>query len=254
MRGQGHPLREGGFTVVEMMVTAALLVVVMTALLNVLDKGGDIVERDQARNYTIRESQVALHRMALELRQAYRINGCGKTAVAGSWSGCTMADYGHTIDVNVRTQGNSVRRVIYDCSAAHSGASSNANAATRYRTCTRSVSTTTTGSPARCCAFPSAPTPVIRRVMNWCVGGGQTCPTPASASLDPIFTYKTAKPTGISTVLATPVENANPTGPEPRLATKIDLTMEVPTVGERRRGMRHNLLLRDGSYLRNIDL
>lgn len=246
-----------GFTLVEMLITMLLLTIVLGALLAVLQTSGTQANRDLDRGNAIREVQAGLYRMSLEVRQAYKINGCGKTTGGGSWDDCTIADYGHTIDFNVRGRNNVVRRVIYDCNAAFTGNSNLPNASTLYRSCERKVNTTLVSG--KCCALPTATTGiVIQRVRNWCRGGIQTCPsatgTTALVTTLPVFRYRSVSSDGSQTVLDDPEDNAVPAGPDPRLATNIDFTVEVPSAGERRRGLLHHLLLKDAAYLRNIDL
>lgn len=91
--------REDGYTLVEFMFVAVLLVVVLMATLAVFDTTGRVAPKDQERAHALRDAQQQLHRMTRELRQAYAVNG----QVTGDF-----------IDFNVRIAGAS-RHVSYDC-------------------------------------------------------------------------------------------------------------------------------------------
>ena len=270
-RSRGPACRaQAGFTLVEMMITMLLLTIVLTALLALLDRSSTHAQRDSQRGIAIRDVQNSVHRMAVELRQAYRVNGCGRQDVTQ----CTMADYARTIDINVRARDHSRRRVIYDCTAAYTGRTNvtSSESAAVFRSCTRRVSTSLSGA-GLCCTYAGLGTaePIIGRVLNWCVGAVGGCATAGSTPGLPfysrnsarVFTYRTSQPSGTTTTLAQPNGNVDPTQPvtvggvqvrqDPRLATEIGITIEVPAAGERRVGHRHNILLRDGAYLRNAD-
>lgn len=98
---------EAGFTLVELLVAAAILAVVLTAVLALLDNSNQVAANDQERNVTLNEETNALHRMTLELRQAYQ--------VLYPTSGTSTNKF----DVLVRLMRGGVPtelRVIYDCS------------------------------------------------------------------------------------------------------------------------------------------
>src|SRR5215210_4061126 len=58
-----------GFTLIEVLVTCALLTVVLGAVLNFLTTTQRIAPKDVERNHALGEAQVGLHRMTRELRQ-----------------------------------------------------------------------------------------------------------------------------------------------------------------------------------------
>ena len=97
-------LREGivrgerGFTSIELLVAAAVGIVVLGAILSLFETTARIAPKDVERGHAIREAQVGLHRMVRELRQAYAVNATTPTF----------------IDVNV-TIGGQDRRVSYEC-------------------------------------------------------------------------------------------------------------------------------------------
>ena len=75
---------ERGFTLVEVLVVTAVLAVILTAVLNMLDATARLAPRDQERGHVIHESQVGIHRMTRELRHAYRIDSSGPWAITAS--------------------------------------------------------------------------------------------------------------------------------------------------------------------------
>src|SRR3954451_322128 len=64
---------ESGFTLVELLVAAGLMLVVVGAALALLDSSNTIAARDQERTHAIREAQVGVQSMTRELRQAFSI-------------------------------------------------------------------------------------------------------------------------------------------------------------------------------------
>ena len=64
---------EGGFALVELLVSIVTLTFVLGAILGLLDATAQQAPRDQERAIALREAQVGLHGMTRELRQAYRV-------------------------------------------------------------------------------------------------------------------------------------------------------------------------------------
>jgi prepilin-type N-terminal cleavage/methylation domain-containing protein len=128
---------ERGFTLVEVLVVTAVLAVILTAVLNMLDTTARLAPRDQERGHVIHESQVGIHRMTRELRHAYKIDS------AGPW----------TITASVFRDGTSTQ-VTYDCTAADP-------ARDEYRVCNRSVG-----------ASGGAEEPVVEHVVLRAPAGG----------------------------------------------------------------------------------
>src|SRR3954463_4404165 len=64
---------ESGFTLVELLVAAGLMLVVVGAVLALLDSSSSIAARDQERTHAIGETQAGVHEMTKELRQAFSI-------------------------------------------------------------------------------------------------------------------------------------------------------------------------------------
>src|SRR3954454_889102 len=94
---------EGGFTLVELLVAAGLMLVVVGAALALLDSSNTIAARDQERTHAIREAQVGVHDMTKELRQAFSI----------------VSSSPYSIEVHV-LRGGSDRDVTYDCTGTSS--------------------------------------------------------------------------------------------------------------------------------------
>jgi len=100
-----------GFSLIETMFAAVILIVVLGAILTASEAAQRVVPKDEALAFTLRDSQVALDRMTRELRQAYSINSNTATKM----------------DANVRLRGvtgstgTTFRRVVYDCSIAVAG-------------------------------------------------------------------------------------------------------------------------------------
>jgi prepilin-type N-terminal cleavage/methylation domain-containing protein len=100
---------EGGFTLIESLMAAALLAIVLGAVLSLGETAARIVPLDTERNAVIGESQVGLYQMTRELRGASS-GTCGSAiAVAAyTFSGCVVS-------------GGTAQRVTYDCSVATPG-------------------------------------------------------------------------------------------------------------------------------------
>src|SRR3954452_15005744 len=94
---------ESGFTLVELLVAAGLMLVVVGAVLALLDSSSTIAARDQERTHAIREAQVGVHDMTKELRQAFSI----------------VSSSPYSIEVHV-LRGGSDREVMYDCTGTSS--------------------------------------------------------------------------------------------------------------------------------------
>ena len=75
---------ERGFTLIEVLMTTAILAVVLTAVLNVLDTTAKLAPRDQERGDVIRETQVGVQRMTRELRHAYKVDDAGPWSITAS--------------------------------------------------------------------------------------------------------------------------------------------------------------------------
>lgn len=93
---------QSGFTIIEVLVVATTLSFVLIALLSLSETTQKLAPKDQERAHVLRESQVGLHRMTRELRQAYDMT---------SWGAYTM-------DVNVKANGVD-KRVVYKCDEPH---------------------------------------------------------------------------------------------------------------------------------------
>jgi prepilin-type N-terminal cleavage/methylation domain-containing protein len=93
--------QESGWTLIEMMMATALLAVILTAVLSLLDVTSKIAPKDQERAHDIREAQVGVYRMTRELRQAYSL----------------VQTQPYLIEAHVHELGGD-HDVVYDCSGA----------------------------------------------------------------------------------------------------------------------------------------
>src|SRR3954470_18706914 len=123
---------EAGWTLVELMITAGLLAVVLTAILSLLDTTNKLAPVDQERAHDLRETQVGVYRMTRELRQGHSLVQTGP----------------YVVEAHVYA-GGADHDVVYDCSGASS--------APDYGQCIRYEKTG--GSPG-----PS--TPVVDGLLN----------------------------------------------------------------------------------------
>lgn len=90
---------EAGFTLIEVLVTATLMLVVVGAVLTVMENTVRVSAQDRERALAIREAEAQLGRLVREARGAYRVHAATATR----------------LDLDVHAQGVS-RRVAFDCS------------------------------------------------------------------------------------------------------------------------------------------
>src|SRR4051812_16561279 len=132
---------EGGFTLVELLVAAGLMLIVVGAALALLDSSNTIAARDQERTHAIREAQVGVQSMTRELRQAFSI----------------VSSSPYAIEVHV-VRGGADHDVTYDCTGT-SSAGPPLGQCVRYET-----SGSGQGSPRRSSTGSStSPAPAGRR-------------------------------------------------------------------------------------------
>jgi hypothetical protein len=106
---------EAGFTVIELLVAATLMVLVLLPTFMVLDQSSRHAHRDTARGVTIGEAQSGLDRMVRELRHTTLVHTAGT----------------QVLEVTVTRRGVD-SRVRFDCTVAEPGRSP-------LRRCTRTV-------------------------------------------------------------------------------------------------------------------
>jgi prepilin-type N-terminal cleavage/methylation domain-containing protein len=99
---------ERGYSLIELMVVAALLVVVLGAILTLAEATQRIAPKETERAHVIREAQVGLDRMTRELRHAYSAPTVPPPTVTGS-----------SVTASVLGRGGATRTVRYDCDEAH---------------------------------------------------------------------------------------------------------------------------------------
>src|SRR3954454_9136727 len=123
---------ESGWTLVELTIAAALLAVVLTAVLTLLDMTNRQAPGDQERAHDLRETQVGVYRMTRELRQGYSLALPSPDAVGA-----------HVY------AGGADHDVVYDCPGS--------SATPGYGQCIRYEKTGGT---------PGPPSPVVDRLVN----------------------------------------------------------------------------------------
>lgn len=93
---------ESGWTIVEVLIVAVLLVIVLGGTLNLLDTTAKVAPQEEERAQAVREAQVGLARMTRELRQATKV--------------VTYDQANGVIKVEVNDLGGVRQTVTYDCS------------------------------------------------------------------------------------------------------------------------------------------
>jgi prepilin-type N-terminal cleavage/methylation domain-containing protein len=140
---------ERGYTLLEVLLVAAVLAVVLGALLAFLGTNQKLAHKDSERSSVIRETQVGLDRMTRELRHAYQV----------------VSNTAYALEVRAVVQGRD-RHVRYSCDEAHP-------TEPLWRRCVRYE----IGAGG-----PGAGQLVVDRVLNLAPAGGSATPRP-------VFTY-----------------------------------------------------------------
>ena len=114
-----HRLRreDDGFTLIEQLVTLAMLSIVVSAILGLADVAQRVAPADNERNYTVRETQVGLDQITSELSQAY--------------TSPVISNGGFRIAASIVLRGRDLA-VTFDCSGLAAGS-------TTLRRCTRTA-------------------------------------------------------------------------------------------------------------------
>ena len=165
---------ERGFTLIEVIVTAALLAIILTAILGLFNNSYRIGQSDLARDQALNEQNVAFSRMVNEIRQAYAINcptgGCSNNATS------TSIDFDERIYEN---GAQSDRRVAYNCTIAQPGVAGEYECV-RYEAAASDI-TDSVPLGAGCSTCTS--TVVIQRIDNTPVFSGLTTGTSGSGAV-----------------------------------------------------------------------
>jgi prepilin-type N-terminal cleavage/methylation domain-containing protein len=82
--------REAGFTIVELMVTSAILLLVFTATMTALLAGQRATDFSTRRGQTQDDVRLSMDRLTKDLRQATRFNTTFTTSGSGSWTGSDL--------------------------------------------------------------------------------------------------------------------------------------------------------------------
>jgi type II secretory pathway pseudopilin PulG len=287
VRRAGGPLHsERGFSLVELLITASLMIVVLFAVAAIADSTQSASQRDQARATTLAAGQAGLARMAYELRQACYVVPPGTTPPSGTYCGRSSVAPESTLCSNPalcidfiklmrtciqRTTTSScpgvtpcaappcvtrrTQRVRYDCSLVDP-ANNGTTECVRFQggACATASSG---GSPSSDCAAPG-------RTVSPCTSAALAT-EPAlirsvlnystGSSLDcaspthPVFRYCLASDsytTGTGAGIAC--------SGAPATAVAMQLTIYLARRGERRLGLANGMLLQDGVSMRNVTL
>jgi prepilin-type N-terminal cleavage/methylation domain-containing protein len=138
-RARARALAQDGFTLIEVLVAAALSVIVFTALLSGLETSQRAQSRDQEWALVIQEGRAGLARMAREMRQAYSIRSDSHSAI-----------------VFYATIGGKSYEISYDCGEKETG--------TEYNSCVRRAGEFVSGKAPS--SLPSKGQTIVRYVTN----------------------------------------------------------------------------------------
>lgn len=147
-----HRLRLGnerGYTLIEMVISLALGLVVLTAVLLTSSAVYRDSANENARSTALTQATTGVANMVQILDQAYHVNGPSSVS-SSNW-----------IDVEVRIPGTGVTRVLYNCGVADS--STGYNECVRYEVAGTCGSGCTAGTAPSCTGCSAV---VVSRVLN----------------------------------------------------------------------------------------
>jgi type II secretory pathway pseudopilin PulG len=235
---------ESGWTLVELLVVATLLIVVLTAILSISDGTQKTAAGDQERTSTIGESQAGIARIAENLRNACYVFSPGGANFATSLcrtnfttapatSTCTRSsdciDFINKGRTSVtRPSGAAIRtlrRVRIDCGQVDPASPSQTQCIRYAGACAAAL-----------CPSPTSVTGVLVRSV---VNGGATG-SPAN-----VFVYCTRD--SINLTAGAPSCSAIPA-----TADAVQISLAVSRRGQRRQGTQGSFYLQEGAELKNI--
>jgi type II secretory pathway pseudopilin PulG len=277
---------ERGFTLTELLITATLMIIVLTAVAAIAESTQSASRRDQARATTLATTQAGLSRMTYELRQACYLVPPGTTPAAGTYCGrpsvrpapTNCSNAGLCIDFIMWTRSCIQRTTTASCAGAPACASppcvTRGTLRVRYDCSVVDPAGNGTTECVRftggACAAPAsgtAPSPD-------CAAPGRTITSCSSAQasgdavlirsllnynagsgLDctstarPVFGYCTAS----DNYVATSNDRLSCSG-TPSTAAAVTESIYVARRGERSVGLANGMYLQDGAALRNATL
>jgi len=133
---------QSGFTLIEVLVSAALSIIVLGGVLSVLEASQNAQSRDQEWALVIQEGRAGLERMVREMRQAYSIRNDSHSSI----------DFYATI-------GGTSWEISYDCEESQPGS--------EFRECVRRAATFIAGkAPSKEELTTASAVPIIKDVLN----------------------------------------------------------------------------------------
>jgi prepilin-type N-terminal cleavage/methylation domain-containing protein len=287
-RRAGARLRsDRGFTLVELLVTASLMVVVLLAVAGIADTTQRSSQRDQARATTLAAGQAGLARMAYELRQACYIVPPGTTPTTGTYCGRASVVPAPTLCSNAALCVDFIRllrtcvqrtaaatcpgvattcaappcvtrrtqRIRYDCSLVDP-ANNGTTECVRFAggAC---ATASAGGSPSSDCGAPgravspctSSAAATDPSLIRSVLNYGSGSGLDCSTTIRPIFRYCLSTDT-----YTTGTNSGIACGGAPATAVAMQLSVYLARRGERLRGLANGMYLQDGITMRNIAL
>jgi hypothetical protein len=236
---------EAGWTLTELLVTAALLVVLLTAILSIADGTQKTAAADQERTNTVGDAQVGIARIANDLRNACVFFGANGTATPGTYcrqtftaapgtsvcvrsSDCVdfILDARTVVTRPAGTASRSLVRVRIDCGETDPAVATQTRCARYAVACT----------PASCPSPTALSGVLVRSVTNGGVTGSPTN----------VFVYCTRH--ALDLTAGTAACSATPA-----TADAVQITLAVARRGQRRTGGAGSFLLQDGAELHDIN-
>jgi prepilin-type N-terminal cleavage/methylation domain-containing protein len=217
---------EGGFTLVEMLVTLVIFLVIIGSTLTLLVAATRAQKRDQSYAQEIASTQASLSRLVHDLREAISFQLVSPNAIQFQMM-----------------SGSTTYNVKYDCTAADTLGSA-------YRRCARTQAAAPTAPPA---AGSSPQNLDIQHVANGTIS--TFCDTTGSAQSGSVFfVTNPAIPNTDGSTLACDEVYEQLVGSQLKIPSYVQVLVRVPASGDQSSGgMTHQTVLASGAYLPNSD-